>query len=286
MTGLALALVLVAAFLHATWNLVAKRAAGGLAFWWLVAFLGTLFYLPAVVVSILWAPPPFGPLQLLFVLGTGLLHGGYFLALGRGYRTGDLSVVYPLARGTGPLLSTLAAIALLGERPSLLALGGMAAIVLAVVLLTATPRTWRSSALQSGVTYALLTGVLIATYTLWDKYAVSRLAIPPLLLDWAGNATRTLVLAPLALSGAANLSQVWAATKREAAIVAVLAPLAYILVLTALRFTAVSYVAPAREVSILIGTVLGTRVLAEGDPGRKLAAAAMMVAGVVALALG
>src|SRR5262249_61564717 len=78
----------------------------------------------------------------------------------------------------------------------------------------------------------------------------------------------------------------WRDHRAEAIGVAVLAPLSYILVLTAMQFTPVSYVAPAREISILIGTAMGTRLLAEGDVHRRLAAAAAMVVGVVVLAVG
>ena len=74
--------------------------------------------------------------------------------------------------------------------------------------------------------------------------------------------------------------------KYEAIACAVLIPLAYILVLTAMRFTPVSYVAPAREISILIGTLMGTRLLGEGDARRRLAGACAMVLGVVGLAIG
>ena len=78
----------------------------------------------------------------------------------------------------------------------------------------------------------------------------------------------------------------WQAHRREALVVAVLSPLAYILVLTALVFTPVSYVAPAREIGILIGVIFGARLLAEGHARRRLLAAGAMVLGIVALALG
>src|SRR5690349_16047947 len=96
---------------------------------------------------------------------SGALHALYFLLLQRGYATGDLSLVYPLARGTGPLLSTTAAIVFLGERPSPLALAGAAVIILAVFSLMGRP----GHASGSGMGFALLTGAAIAAYTLWDK---------------------------------------------------------------------------------------------------------------------
>lgn len=291
MTGLALALVLAAAFVHATWNLLAKRAGGGAAFIWLFGSLSALIYAPAVAVVIAVQRPRLGPVELSFLGGSTLLHLAYFLALQRGYRAGDLSVVYPLARGTGPMLSTAAAIAIFGERPTPLALAGTLLVVTSVFVLAGSrsrPTGGKGAAAgtQWAVAYGLLTGTLIAAYTLWDKHAVSALMIPPIVLDWASSVGRMLVLAPLALRRWDEVCAEWRTHRLEAIGVAVLTPLSYILVLTALVFTPVSYVAPAREISILIGAAMGTRLLGEGDAPQRLAAAGAMVLGVVALAVG
>lgn len=286
MSGLSLALVLAAAFLHAGWNLLAKRAGdGGVAFVWLCAGVATALYLPAGIIAAVVSDTELGPRTLLFLVGSGTIHAAYFTLLQHGYRVGDLSVVYPLARGTGPMLSTAAAIAFLGERPTALALAGAAAISGGVFILgRATSRDDRGDA-RAGVAFGLLTGVLIAGYTLWDRHIVAELAVAPLVLDVAANATRTVVLAPFAWrSGRAR--KVWTAYRREILAVAAFSPLAYILVLTALAVSPVSYVAPAREVSILIGTVFGVRLLREGSAGARLAGAAAIVGGLVALALG
>src|SRR5690606_8308915 len=128
MTGLAVALVLSSAVLHATWNLFAKRVSGGVGFVWLMTTLQSLIYLPLALYILVVDQPPLTPMHLVFVLGSGVLHIGYFTLLGKGYQKGDLSLVYPLARGTGPMLSTTAAILLLGERPTPLALVGAACI--------------------------------------------------------------------------------------------------------------------------------------------------------------
>ncbi len=115
---------------------------------------------------------------------------------------------------------------------------------------------------------------------------MSALLIPPLLQSWVTTLVITGLLTPLALRRLDAVRAAWRDHWREALGVAVLTPLSYILVLTALVSTPVSYVAPAREISILIGAVLGARLLAEGDVRRRLIAAGAMVAGVVALALG
>lgn len=281
MTILALVLVLCAAVMHATWNLLAKHAGGGAAFLWLFGGLAAALYTPVVAAVLLIQRPHLGTLAPLFLVGTTLLHLAYFLLLQRGYGTGDLSVVYPLARGTGPLLSVIAAIVLFGERPGPVAFMGTLLIALGVVILTSGPRVWQGSG--AAVLYGLLTGTTIASYTLWDKQAVSTVLIPPLLLVWFSQAGQTALLTPYAARHWQQIRRGWRAHWRAALGIAILMPLAYVLVLSALVFTPVSYVAPAREVSILIGTLMGTRLLAEGQGRRRFVAASAMLLGIVAL---
>ncbi|TMA60007.1 MAG: EamA family transporter [Deltaproteobacteria bacterium] len=286
MTGSALTLILAAAVTHATWNFLNKHAGGHATFTWLVAVLSALLYAPAAITIIeVWR------IQIDFitvgiVAGSAALHTAYFLLLNQGYRVGDLSLVYPLARGTGPLLSSVAAISFLGERPSVIALVGALLIVGGAVILTTNLDRLRQSGAQEALLYALITGLFIAAYTLWDKQAVSHFGVVPLILDWGANVGRALFLTPIALKYSDQAVAEWLEHKYEAIGCAVLIPLAYILVLTAMQFTPVSYVAPAREISILIGTVMGTRLLGEGDVRRRLAGACAMVLGVVALAVG
>ncbi|MBH8561109.1 hypothetical protein I8748_02750 [Nostoc sp. CENA67] len=286
MTVLALSLVLTAAFVHASWNLLAKRVAGGVAFVWLFGILSTLIYAPLAIGILIWQQPKIGFAQLAFMIGSGVIHTGYFLLLQQGYRVGDLSLVYPLARGTGPMLSTVAAIVTLGERPTAIAIGGVILIAVGIFLFTATaPQTGTSNRLQA-IAFALLTGMCIATYTLWDKYAVSQLFIPPLLLDWSSNLSRAVLITPLMLRQSTQVKRYWQFHRFEVIGVACLCPLSYILVLTALIFSPVSYVAPAREISIVIGAIMGTQLLAEKNAKRRLFASSLMVLGVVALAFG
>ncbi len=285
MTAFALGLVLAAAFIHASWNFLAKRAGGGAAFVWLFAALSAIFYAPLAVIIYFWQKPYIGPMQIVFMAGSSLIHLAYFLILQRGYRVGDLSLVYPLARGTGPTLSTLTAILVLGERPTPLAISGALLVAAGVFLISRGPGSSGGSR-KWGIGYGLLTGTIIAMYTLWDKYAVSTLLIPPLLQDFCTTLGRVLLLGPIAFRKRAEVRQEWRIHRKEAIGVAVLCPLSYIMVLTALITTPVSYIAPAREVSILIGALMGSRLLAEGDAKRRLPAAAAIVAGVMALALG
>ncbi len=141
MTAWALTLILAAAFIHATWNLLNKRASGHVTFTWVVAVLSAVFYTPVAAAMIFYWEAKLDLAAIILMAGSAVLHTAYFVLLNEGYRAGDLSLVYPLARGTGPLLSSVAAIFFLGERPSALGLAGGLLVVLGVVALTASPRS-------------------------------------------------------------------------------------------------------------------------------------------------
>jgi drug/metabolite transporter (DMT)-like permease len=293
----ALALIFVAALAHATWNLLSKQASatGATLFWWLVALAATAGYLPVVLITVAVTHPHLTAASWGFMAGTGVLQAGYFQFLQRGYRAGDLSLVYPIGRGTGALLAALAGIILLGERPGPLAIGGILAIVAGIVVIGLPPRrrgegatgpAGRAPGRAAAIGLALGTGAFIATYTLWDKYAVSTLHTPAVLQGYAAFPVMLVVFAPAAARQAARTREVWRSFRVQVAGAAVLAPAAYMLVLAALSFSAVSAVAPAREVSVLFGVILGRRMLGEGGLPRKLAAAAAIVAGIVAVAVG
>jgi len=327
----ALVLILIAAIAHATWNLFSKQASvsGPTSFVWLMALLGTVLYAPVVAVALLLSPPRLTAEAWVFLTGTGLLQVGYFLFLQTGYARGDLSLVYPVGRGSGALLAALAGIVLLGERPGPAGLAGIALVVLGVLTLgahgtsaartdtspgsagiadaspgdrspgdaaaEATARAATSTRARPRPTprpgpwalaFALVTGLFIATYTLWDKYAVSTLGVPPLLQGYASLPVMVLVIAPFALRERSRTTRVWRDYRRQVAGAAVLSPLAYILVLIALSFTAVAAVAPAREVSVLAGVLLGRTMLGEAGLAWRLAAAGAIAAGIICIAVG
>jgi len=283
MTALALVLVLAAALAHSSWNLLSKQAGGGASFVWLYCTISAVLYAPVALAARLYRPRHFGWLELTFVLGSALLHVGYFVLLQRGYRAGDLSLIYPLARGTGAITATLGAIVLFGERPSWLALLGAFAVGASILLFARSSKVGRS---PQGLFYGTLTGLLIAAYTLWDKHAVTTLLISPVVMEWGTTVGLVILLAPTAAASTREVRREWSAHRKHAMGIGILCPLAYILVLTALAFSPVSSIAPAREVSILIGAAMGTHMLAEGQPYRRLMAATLMVLGVIALALG
>lgn len=286
MSLLALTLILISAVLHATWNLLAKRVSGGTTFIWAFDTVSLVLYGPVALALIALRGVPVGGPGLALIATSAVLHASYFFLLSRGYRAGDLSLVYPLARGTGPLLAIGAAIILLGERPGSIALAGALGIVGGAVILTGDPRQLLGKASAAAATYALLTGACIAAYTLVDKEAVSTVRLLPVVYFSGINLGIWLILTPSTVARRQEVIQLWNTWRWEAIGIGVLSPLAYILVLTALSFSPVSYVAPAREIGILFGTVMGARWLAEGDTRRRLTGAGVMVVGIILLSVG
>lgn len=291
MTGVALGLILFSAFVHASWNYLLKKSGGGTGLITAASLASLALYLPLVGVATWMQGYAFQPTHLLLMLGSGILHTVYFLLLDRAYRSGgDLSIVYPLARATGPLITIGVAVVLLGERPSAIAIIGAVLIGASALLLAGNPFAARQAGgpdPRHAMGFALLTGCMIASYTVWDKASMATWLIPPLLYDWGCNAFRCMVLVPFTRRRAPGAMTVaWRQRRGTIIAIALLSPLSYILVLTAMVFTPVSLVAPAREVSILFAALMGAHLLREGDLARRAVAAVGMVLGIGGLALG
>ncbi len=293
MPASAFALILVAGFIHASWNIAAKKANGDARF----AFQSGVF------MAVLWAPlgcwlgwsvlPTWGATEWAFIAASGALHVVYYVVLLRGYRESDLTVVYPVARGSGPLLSSLFAILFLGEHISALGVAGIAGVVLGVFLVAGGPRLLRSTQdaaqrerVHKGLRYGALTGAFIAGYTVTDSYAVKFLAMSPILLDYFGNFVRVALLVPAALRDRVTTARHWREQWKYALVVAAISPISYVLVLYAVQQAPISHVAPAREVSMLFAALLGGHLLREGDRVLRFAGATLIAVGVIALALG
>ena len=295
MSAQAFALVLTAALLHALWNIAAKKAGGDGRFALMTALMGLVLWAPVGLWvgwrdAASWSPPQLG-----IVLASALVHLVYFNTLLRGYRLSDLTVVYPVARGSGPLLSSIGAVLILGEHMGALGVAGVLGVTFGVFLIAGGPGLWRKAhdhdpvqreRVQTGLRYGAMTGALIAGYTLVDGYAVKVMLISPIVIDYFGNAFRLPFLLPAALRDPAGFKQAVREQWRYALVVAVLGPLGYVLVLYAMQMAPLSHVAPAREVSMLFATLMGGKLLGEGDRGWRLAGAACIAAGVVSLAAG
>ncbi|MEZ5715151.1 MAG: DMT family transporter [Paracoccaceae bacterium] len=285
MTLFGFSLVIFAAVCHATWNFLVKRIKAGPELVFLFSAMATLVYLPLA----LWygrALFDFQPIHFGFLIGSALLHTGYFLMLQAGYRHGDLSLVYPTARSTGPLLSVSFAVLVLGEAASLQALAGGIVIVFGVLMLGGGLKAKKGDGTLKSLGFGLVVGCFIGGYTVWDAYAVSQLLIAPLLMDWFSNFGRSLILVPVAMRRREALALLWRNHWKEALLVGIISPLAYILVLYAMTFTPVLYVAPLRETSVLLAVLLGSILLHEGDLRRRLKWASVILLGVALLATG
>jgi drug/metabolite transporter (DMT)-like permease len=285
MSSLALLLVVAAACCHATWNFLVKKIAGGPELVWLFSTISVGLYLPVVLVVIALERPEIGLRAALFIVGSSALHLGYFLLLQQGYRRGDLSLVYPTARATGPFLATGFAVMILGEHLSFQIIAGGVSIIVGVLFLTG--GTHRSAThLSNSLLFGLAAGGLIGSYTVWDAYTLTALAVSPIILDYASSIGRMVVLSPYAFTRRGKIAGYWRDHRRAVIGIAIFNPLAYILILFALTFTPVVYVAPARELSVLITVLLGTVLLGEGALKQRMAWAVLIVAGMVLLATG
>ena len=285
MTLASICLVILAAIIHASWNLMAKRAAAvGPVFVMAYNLISCVAYAPWVLWLLMTRPTPLGGswAGLGFVLLSGLIHLAYSLCLQRGYQVADLSVVYPVARGTGPMLSSLAAIAILGEAPGLSGFAGLVLIVAGIFLIATEGRlaAFRRPGGQAGLRWGTLTGGLIASYTVVDAYAVKLLGVAPVVLDWASNLMRFWLLLPLYLRDPARARAAMRGHWGLALGVGLLSPLSYILVLAALQQGApLSLVAPMREMSMMIGALLGMAILRERVGPWRLAGCAVLIGG-------
>jgi drug/metabolite transporter (DMT)-like permease len=210
----------------------------------------------------------------------------HFLMALHGYRIGDISLVYPIARGSGPMLASIVAVVFLAERPGLLGTVGIIAIGIGIFFLTGGLQPKKHPKMSAAVAAGLLTGASIATYTVWDKYAVSVAHVSPILLDLLANPIQAILLTPAVWNRRAEISMYWKQNKPELTGVTILNPISYILVLVAMTAAPVSQVAPVREVGTLIGTAIGGRLFGERHLGSRLAAASIIVLGVIAVAHG
>ena len=180
MNAIALALVLFAAVLHASWNFVSKKSGGGSSFVLLYETFAFLIYTPLLylvdfkrLLSL--------PLEMwLLIILSAVLHVIYTIVLQTGYRKADYSVVYPTARGTGPAFTVLVAVFLFGEKLAPLGFAGIACVLLGIVLLAFPGKDKQlKSSLSEGLFWGVLTGVFIASYSSLDGFAIQLIGLTP-----------------------------------------------------------------------------------------------------------
>ena len=288
MTTAAFALVLASAFCHSTWNLLLKSSDHKTAYIWSMGAVGFLLMVgPATVAAFV---VEFSLTALAFGCVSACLHAVYGYVLSRSYEAGDLSTVYPVSRGLGVALIPFLAIPLLGETISALAAAGIACVVLGMYVTHLDTSHWPDithpirSIASPDSRLALLTGVLIAFYSLWDKAGLDYMS--PLTLIAFAMAGHGVVLTPLAMTRWRDGVRVeWRERRRSIFLGGVLGPTAYLLVLAALTTSEVSYVAASREVGIVIGTMMGVLILHEGFGVTRVWGSVLIVAGVLTLAV-
>ncbi|CAN7591567.1 EamA family transporter [Variovorax paradoxus] len=280
------AMVLAAAVAHAVWNLASKYKRGDA-----VLFVCAYTYASALLCI---------PISLAFMadgqqvpgwqLAAGaavsaVLHTAYSLTLQAGYERAELGVVYPVARGTGPMLAMLFAILLLDEQLTAAAMFGASLVVAGILVVTGNPFRSGSRRPLQGLLWGAATGATIAAYTVWDGYSVVALHLAPVSYYAATLLLQSLILTPSLLRRRHCIRAAIRADAVPILIVAVFSPLAYILVLTAMLKAPVALVAPLRESSIVIGSLVACRLFGEGHLARRIAGAVIVLAGIAAISL-
>jgi drug/metabolite transporter (DMT)-like permease len=275
--------------LHGTWNVLAKVSADPMQTFQRGTLAAVLLATPAVAVAWVWTGRPgLAPAAAGWCALSGVFEVTYLWLLAAAYRRGELSAVYPIARGSAPLLAVIAGLGLLNERLSALQLVGVGLLLLGILAVTLSQATGRATV------PALLTGVAIATYTAIDRVGV-RLTTPWLygwlliVLMAIGIAVSKWVAARLT-TGRRLAQQEYAASapmdRTQAIVIGIFMWSGYLLVLWALSIAPLSVVAPVRETSVVGVAVWGVWRLRERRAvPMKLAGALATLAGVALVAL-
>lgn len=282
----ALIVVLIAALLHAFWNLLAKDAVDSSAFMWWGVAVGATWY-GAWVLTQAW---PGIPREIWLLLAASIfMEVAYVALITRGYASGDLSQVYPIARGAPPLLIALFSGIFLGERLPILGYLGIALLVVGVYLasLPSMAELWKplTALSQHAAQWALLAAVAVAAYSMIDKVGV-RFATPLMYNAWVYTGI-AIGYAPVVWSPRNRASTVheFRTNWRRIGIGSMATIGSYLLALVGLSMTAASYVSAVRATSVVIGALFGWLLLKESFGGMRVFAAATMVVGLMLVAL-
>lgn len=307
MPTLAIALVLIAAVLHAGWNVLLKTSGDTLTTAVRLQAIGTAVLLPIAIGAWLWSGrPAVSGTAFWLAIGSAVLEAAYFVLLASAYRRGGLSLVYPIARGSAPLLAVAVGIGVLGERLAPLALVGVACLLVGILLVARPWQAFRTAdpAHRAAIGFALLTGASIAAYSTVDRLGVRE--APPWLYG-AILAVASSVFTATAVTVGRRAGWLAAATPRanvdaggglaggglaaigRDAVAGVLSLTAYLLVLIAYSIAPLATVAPLRESGIVLAAAWGAIRLREAasrrDAGSRIAAAVLVLIGAGLLAV-
>lgn len=285
-----IAIVAVSAVLHVAWNVRLKTAGDPLRAATIGMAAATLVIVPVGIVAwVLGGRPAIPPDGVVLGIASGTIEAAYFILLSAAYRRGDLSVVYPIARGTAPLLAVTIGVVVLGERLGVAGSIGVVLLLLGFLLLQRPWRALQGHGLDPSVLFALATGVTIATYSALDR--VGARLIHPLTyaaILWVVTAIVLLIWVRVVAGG--DLRAGGAEQVRRAVVGGMLTLGAYLLILFALSVAPLSGVAPLRESATVLAAAWGSVKLGEavsaGDSARRIGASAAIVAGALLLAVG
>lgn len=287
MSLIAIALVMTAAVTHASWNALARKTDEPYAFFFALNLLTVVIWLP-IAVAAGWGEP-LSFLDVLIMTVSGSLQVIYFVCLAAAYRRGGVTIVYPVARGTGVAIVPVAGFLIFGEHPTPVGWLGIAATFAGIALLGVSNWTRRpdldGAQAREAVMFALATGLVISTYSLFDNYGVER--VNPVVYGYGLIVAAVAIQVPYVLARRREVVRRQFVSNRRAAVAgAILVLGTYVLVLIALTQSNVGYVVPLRETSIVFALILGIFVLHEPLSPRRLVAAVIVACGAAAIAIG
>lgn len=286
MSGIALSIVLLAAFLHAGWNYLTKKSQRKIAFIWWFLLTALALYLPMFLYF--WPQTDLNREGWLCVSATGILHALYFWFMGGAYERGDLSLVYPLSRGSGPIFVPILAVLIIHEQLSLFGIIGISLVVLGIYIIHLRSFTGLSVfepfiALRGGGSlWALCTGLTIAAYSLVDKVGVS-IVYPPVYIYLMMAISWILLSFYVLKKERVALKEEWVTNKGSILVVGFFVFFTYLIVLFAMRLSKISYVVAVREVSIVFSAIFGIVWLGEKNVRQKLVGAFLITIGVAVI---
>jgi drug/metabolite transporter (DMT)-like permease len=270
-------LIILAAALHALWNFAAKKASGNLSVIWIGLAMATIVLIPFLF---LLSPDQIFVLEAWpFVLAMGIIHTFYFFFLAKAYEHGDISVVYPIARGSGIAGTAVIAYLLLQEKISFTGAVGISLISMGILLLG-----FNNTHQKRGIFYAMAVAALIIGYSIVDKLGVG--IAHPLIYIFGLTLLTTIFLAPYVLiNRRLELSVAFKEMKKYALIIGPGSIGTYLIVLFVFQITQVSYVVAARELSVAFGALLGIIFLKEQNSTQKMFSIACIIIGMLLIKL-
>ncbi|WP_173275317.1 DMT family transporter [Paenibacillus sp. NEAU-GSW1] len=280
MFGIAVLLVLGSGFLHSVWNLYTKKSLDKNVFLWFCQLVATIVFLPWAIME--WDRSLINGTGFMIILASMLLHGMYVILLAAAYSVGDLSQVYPIMRGTSPVLVPLLGVTLLSEKLTVMGWFGVITIVLGIALLSNIKFKrveWSSS---KAPLLALVVGICIASYIVVDKIALDY--VSAVVLNEATNLGNLLVLS-WATFNSGRIRNELKANWKIILLGGIIAPGGYLLFLFALSIAPVAQLAPMREIGTVFGTVMGIFILREKQGTRRLFTSFLITIGVIIIGI-